>query len=73
MPDDTRPDPSSEPDEERRAKTWADLHAILSQVKWIGPGPEPSDDELMDMVVEEVHAMRAEFAAGDPLADESGT
>ena len=63
MPDDTRPDPSSEPDEERRTKTWADLHTVLSQVKWIGPGPEPSDDEVIELVNDTIHALRTERAS----------
>ena len=33
---------------------------ITGQVKWIGPGPEPSDDEILEMVDDEIHAMRAE-------------
>src|SRR3954453_15745581 len=32
-----------------RAKAWYDLGAILSRVKWVGPGPEPSDDELLEL------------------------
>src|SRR5947208_219577 len=35
-----------------RAKAWNDLSAILNRVKWVGPGPEPSDDEVMDLVVD---------------------
>jgi AbrB family looped-hinge helix DNA binding protein len=36
------------------------LQEILSRVKYIGPEPEPSEDELMDMIVEEIHEMRRE-------------
>ena len=43
-----------------RAAVDRRLKEILSRVKWIGPGPEPSEDELMEMVVEDIHAMRAE-------------
>jgi AbrB family looped-hinge helix DNA binding protein len=45
-----------------RAKAWDDLGAILSRDKWVGPGAEPSDDELLDQVNEEVHAHRADHA-----------
>src|SRR5690242_17089390 len=38
-----------------RAKAWDDLGAILSRDKWVGPGPEPSDDELLELANEEVH------------------
>jgi AbrB family looped-hinge helix DNA binding protein len=47
-----------------RAKAWDDLSAILDRVKWVGPGPEPSEDEIMDTVVDEIHAMRAEHDQG---------
>ena len=43
-----------------RAKAWDDLSAILSRVKWVGPGPEPSDDELLELANEAVHAQRAD-------------
>jgi hypothetical protein len=43
-----------------RAKADADLDAILNRVKWVGPGPEPSEDEVMDLVNDEIHALRAE-------------
>ena len=39
-----------------RAETDRQLDAILSRVKYAGPEPEPSEDEVMDMVVEEVRA-----------------
>jgi AbrB family looped-hinge helix DNA binding protein len=45
-----------------RAEAWDDLGAILSRDKWVGPGAEPSDDELLDQVNEEVHAHRADHA-----------
>jgi AbrB family looped-hinge helix DNA binding protein len=47
-----------------RARAWDDLSAILDRVKWVGPGPEPSEDEVMDTVVDEIHAMRAEHDQG---------
>ena len=38
------------------------LDAILKRVKWIGPGPEPSEDEVLDMANDAVHAFRARRA-----------
>ena len=29
-----------------RTRAWDDLMAIISEPKWRGPAPEPSDDEL---------------------------
>src|SRR3954468_19209707 len=43
-----------------RAKAWDDLAAILSRAKWVGPGLEPSDDELLERANEAVHAQRAD-------------
>src|SRR4051794_29948648 len=39
-----------------RAEADRQLDAILSRVKYAGPEPEPSEDKVMDMVVEEVRA-----------------
>lgn len=36
------------------------LAEIINRPKWRGPGPEPSEDEVMKMVVDEIHAMRRE-------------
>lgn len=47
-----------------RAEADRQLGAILSRLKYVGPEPPPSEDELMDMVVEEVRAVRAEHAKG---------
>ena len=47
-----------------RAEADRQLGAILSRVKYIGPEPPPSEDEMMDMVVEEVRAVRAEHTKG---------
>ncbi len=47
-----------------REKAWDDLMAIIDERKWIGPGPEPSDDELLEMANEEIHAMRREHDQG---------
>jgi len=41
-----------------RTKAWDDLMAIIDEPKWRGPGPEPSDDELLELADEEVHALR---------------
>jgi AbrB family looped-hinge helix DNA binding protein len=38
------------------------LDAILSRVKYIGPQPEPSEEKVMDMVSEEIRAVRAKHA-----------
>jgi hypothetical protein len=46
----------------RRAEANRQLDDILSRVKYIGPQPEPSEEEVMDMVVDEVCAMRANQA-----------
>ena len=43
-----------------RAKAWDDLMTIVNRPKWVGPGPEPSEDELMETIVDEIHALRAE-------------
>jgi AbrB family looped-hinge helix DNA binding protein len=40
------------------------LKAVIDRPKWVGPGPEPSEDELMATVVDELHAMRAERDEG---------
>jgi hypothetical protein len=34
------------------------LDTILSRVRYIGPEPWPSEDELMDLVVEEIDSLR---------------
>jgi antitoxin MazE len=49
-----------------REQAWDDLMQIVERPKWRGPGPEPSEDETMEMIVEEIHAMRREN-------DESGS
>jgi antitoxin MazE len=45
-----------------RAEADRQLDAILSRVKYAGPEPEPSEDEVMDIVVEEVRAVRNKYA-----------
>ena len=49
-----------------RNKAWEDLMAVVARPKWIGPGPEPSEDEVMETVVEDIHAMRAGKHAKSP-------
>ena len=43
-----------------RQRAWDDLMAIINEPKWRGPEPEPSDDELLELANEEIHAMRRE-------------
>ena len=43
-----------------RERAWDDLMEIITTPKWRGPGPEPTEDEVMEMAVEEIHAMRRE-------------
>src|SRR4051794_31493385 len=45
-----------------RAEADRQLDAILSRVKYVGPEPEPSEDEVMDMIVEEIRAVRDRYA-----------
>jgi hypothetical protein len=45
-------------DRQRRADRQLD--EILGRVKYIGSEPPPSEDEVMDMVVHEIRAVRAE-------------
>lgn len=42
-----------------RAEADRQLDAILSRVRYTGPEPRPSEDELMEMVVEEIASLRA--------------
>jgi hypothetical protein len=46
----------------RRAEANRQLDDILSRVKYIGPQPEPSEDQVMDTVVDEIRATRANQA-----------
>jgi AbrB family looped-hinge helix DNA binding protein len=43
-----------------RTKAWDELSKVLERVKWRGPGPEPTEEEVMDMVVKEIQALRRE-------------
>jgi len=47
-----------------RAEAGRQLDAILSRVKYVGPEPPRSEDEMMDMVVGEVRAVRVRHAKG---------
>ncbi len=47
-----------------RAEADRQLDAILSRVRYIGPDPKPSEDELMVMVVEEIDTLRARHDQG---------
>jgi bifunctional DNA-binding transcriptional regulator/antitoxin component of YhaV-PrlF toxin-antitoxin module len=39
-----------------------DLRELLDTPKWAGPGPAPSEDEVMEMAVEAVREVRREHA-----------
>ena len=43
-----------------RERAWDDLMEIITTPTWRGPGPDPGEDEVMEMAVEEIHAMRRE-------------
>jgi antitoxin MazE len=45
-----------------RAEADRQLDAVLSKVKYVGPEPEPSEDEAMDLIVEEIRAVRHKHA-----------
>jgi AbrB family looped-hinge helix DNA binding protein len=47
-----------------RAQADRRLEEILSRVKYVGPTPEPSEDELLDQVTEIIHEIRRENAEG---------
>ena len=47
-----------------RAEADRQLDAILSRVKYVDPEPPPSEDEMMDIMVEEVRSVRAKHAKG---------
>jgi hypothetical protein len=41
-----------------REKAWERVFRAMESVEYIGLEPEPSEDALMEMVAEEIHAMR---------------
>ena len=43
-----------------REEAWNELMEIIDRPKWRGPGPEPSEEELMAEIVQEIKAMRRE-------------
>jgi AbrB family looped-hinge helix DNA binding protein len=45
-----------------RADADQRLDKILSRVTYVGPEPEPDEEEVMDMVVGEIRAVRAKHA-----------
>jgi AbrB family looped-hinge helix DNA binding protein len=47
-----------------REAAWDKVMEIVNRPKWRGPGPEPDEDETMDVIVDEIHAMRSENESG---------
>lgn len=45
-----------------RAEADRQLGRILSRVKYTGPKPRPSEDKVMEMVVDEIRAVRTGHA-----------
>lgn len=45
-----------------REAAWQQVFDAINSVEYVGPEPEPSEDETMDMIVDEIHAMRRENA-----------
>lgn len=43
-----------------REAAWQQVFEALESVRYVGPKPDPNEDQVMDMVVEEIHAMRRE-------------
>lgn len=43
-----------------REAAWQQVFEATSSVEYVGPEPEPSEDEAMGMIVDEIHAMRRE-------------
>lgn len=41
-----------------RQKAWDRLMEIVNRPKFAGPGPEPTDDEILEQAVEDVHWAR---------------
>jgi AbrB family looped-hinge helix DNA binding protein len=46
---------------DRRA-AWKTAEQAMNSVRYVGPGPEPSDDEVMEEAVRVVKAVRKEMA-----------
>ena len=49
-----------------RRKPIGSSTRILSRVKYIGPEPAPTEDEIMDLAADEVRAVRAKHASSRP-------
>ena len=47
-----------------RDKTDQNLDEVLSRVKYVGPQPAPSEEEILSNVVDIIHQMRRENAEG---------
>jgi AbrB family looped-hinge helix DNA binding protein len=45
-----------------REAAWQQVFDAMNSVEYVGPEPEPSEDETMEMIVDEIHAMRRENA-----------
>jgi AbrB family looped-hinge helix DNA binding protein len=45
-----------------RETAWQQVFDAMNSVEYVGPEPEPSEDETMEMIVDEIHAMRRENA-----------
>ena len=43
-----------------RKKAWERVFKAMETVEYVGPEPEPGEDEVMEMVVSEIQAMRRE-------------
>ncbi len=41
-----------------RAEAWDRLERVLGKVRYVGPGPEPAEDEVMDLAVRTLEETR---------------
>ena len=46
-----------------RGTAWRRIEEARERAAWTGPGPRPSEDEVMREVIEEIEAARREDAA----------
>ena len=51
-------------DEADKEKAWNQLMGLVGSAEWTGPGPEPSEDEIMQIAVEAVREVRREKREG---------
>ena len=57
----------------RRRQADRQLGDILGRVRYVGPEPPPSEDEIMDRVADEIRATRAErLLPGEAAALDEG-